>query len=134
MRVHRPQLYSSTGTMRTENMQSCESRQCSFHAIEPNAQFFSGAFYTLVRSTALDRMTVAGAQTSTVSALISNTTARVNISGQHGEAFPTNIRVVQGDPLWPTMFNMYAEEAMRKIDAVSSLARTQDVPSPSTRR
>eukprot|EP00117_Sycon_ciliatum_P006854 scpid36527/ scgid3957/ Retrovirus-related Pol polyprotein LINE-1; Long interspersed element-1; Reverse transcriptase; Endonuclease len=93
---------------------------------------FSGAFDTLVRSTALDRMTVAGAQTSTVSALISNTTARVKISSQLGEAFPTNIGVVQGDPLSPTMFNMYAEGAMRKIDAVSTLARTQDVPSPST--
>ena len=29
----------TTGTMRTENMQSRESRQCRFHAIEPNARF-----------------------------------------------------------------------------------------------
>ena len=64
---------------------------------------FSGAFDTLVRSTALNRMTVAGAQTSTVSALISNTTARVKISSQLGEAFPTNIGVVQGVPLSPTI-------------------------------
>ena len=79
---------------------------------------FSGAFDTLIRQTALDRMAEAGAATRTVATLISNTTARVKLNRQLGAPFDTNIGVVQGDPLSPTMFIIYAEATMRKIDNI----------------
>ena len=77
---------------------------------------FSGAFDTVVRQTALDRMHEANIATRTTAALISQTTARVNLNGHLSTLFPTNIGVVQGDPLSPTMYVICAEPAMRKLD------------------
>lgn len=79
---------------------------------------FSGAFDTLIRQTALERIADSGAATGTIAALISNTTARVKLSGQLSTPIETNIGVVQGDPLSPAMFIIYAENTMRKLDLI----------------
>ena len=82
---------------------------------------FSGAFDTVVRESALERLKESGASTSTVSTLISNTTARIKLHHQLSGRFATNLGVVQGDPLSPPMFITYTEKTMRAIDdAVSA--------------
>ena len=78
---------------------------------------FSGAFDTVIRESAILRMTDANINTSLIASLVSNTSARVKLRGQLGTTFPTKIGVVQGDPLSPLMFIMYAEGAMRAVDA-----------------
>ena len=82
---------------------------------------FSGAFDTVVRESALERLKESGASTSTVSTLISNTTARIKLHHQLSGRFATNLGVVQGVPLSPLMFITYTEKTMRAIDdAVSA--------------
>ncbi|XP_065195813.1 MAM and LDL-receptor class A domain-containing protein 1-like [Sycon ciliatum] len=76
---------------------------------------FSGAFDTVIRQVALERLATAGAPTSTTAVLVSNTTARTKLGKQLSKPFPTNIGVVQGDPMSPIMFITYAEGSMRKI-------------------
>jgi len=76
---------------------------------------FSGAFDTVIRSTALERMDSAGMSISTTATLISNTSARVKLNGKLSEPFDTNIGVVQGDPMSPIMFITYAEGTMKQI-------------------
>ena len=76
---------------------------------------FSGAFDTVIRQVALERFATAGAPTSTTAVLVSNTTARTKLGKQLSKPFPTNIGVVQGDPMSPIMFITYAEGSMRKI-------------------
>ena len=78
---------------------------------------FSGAFDTVNRGKALDRMADSGAPTSMMKLLVSDTTARVKIAGQLSAPFSTNIGVVQGDPMSPAMFIVYAEGAMRQVRA-----------------
>ena len=79
---------------------------------------FSGAFDTVIRQTALDRMHETNIATRTTAALISQTTARVKLNGHLSTPFSTNIGVVQGDPLSPAMYIIYAEAAMRKLDTL----------------
>ena len=76
---------------------------------------FSGAFDTVIRQVALERLATAGAPTSTTAVLVSNTTARTKLGKQLSKPFPTNIGVVQGDPMSPIMFITYAEGSMRRI-------------------
>ena len=76
---------------------------------------FSGAFDTVIRQVALKRLATAGAPRSTTAVLVSNTTARTKLGKQLSKPFPTNIGVVQGDPMSPIMFITYAEGSMRKI-------------------
>jgi len=77
---------------------------------------FSGAFDTVIRESALSKMSEAEAYTSTIRTLISDTSAKVKLCGELSTPFATNIGVVQGDPLSPLMYIMYAESSMRKID------------------
>jgi len=70
---------------------------------------FSGAFDTVIRQTALDRMSTAEIPTATIRTLISNTTAQVKLGNALSTEFPTNIGVVQGDPMSPMMYIVYAE-------------------------
>ena len=79
---------------------------------------FSGAFDTVIRQTALDRMHKANIATRTTAALIFQTTARVKLNGYLSIPFSSNIGVVQGDPLSPAMYIIYAEAAMRKLDSL----------------
>lgn len=92
---------------------------------------FSGAFDTLIRQTALDRLVQAEAPIRTVETLISNTTARVKLNRHLSDPFGTNIGVVQGDPLSPLMYIVYAEGAMRKIDLVCPPV-SMSMPTPHT--
>jgi len=63
---------------------------------------FSGAFDTVLRPFALDRMEEAGCElTGAIRTLVSGTTARVRMNWQVGEPFNTNIGVAQGDPMSP---------------------------------
>ena len=64
---------------------------------------FSGAFDTLIRETALNRLAQAQAETRTITTLISNTTARVKLNHHISHPFETNVGVVQGDLLSPVM-------------------------------
>eukprot|EP00117_Sycon_ciliatum_P002356 scpid25615/ scgid4849/ LINE-1 reverse transcriptase homolog len=90
---------------------------------------FSGAFDTIVREKALARFSDSGAATDVVATLISDTTVRVKLSSHLGKAFATNIGVVQGDPLSPIMYNVYAEGAMRHLDPILSHL---SLPAPTT--
>ena len=76
---------------------------------------FSGAFDTIIRTTTLDRLEEADISTTTIKSLLSNTTAMIKLSGCLSPPFPTNIGVVQVDPMSPIMFITYAEGTMRKI-------------------
>ena len=71
---------------------------------------FSGAFDTVIRESALKRLKESGASTSTVSTLISNTTAQIKLHHQLSGRFATNLGVVQGDPLSPLMLLTYTEK------------------------
>ena len=62
-------------------------------------------------------MADSGAPTSMMKLLVSDTTARVKIAGQLSAPFSTDIGVVQGDPMSPAMFIVYAEGAMRQVRA-----------------
>ena len=79
---------------------------------------FGGAFDTVIRSKALERMDAAGMSTATAATLVSNTSARVKLNGHLSVPFDTNIGVVQGDPMSPLMFITYAEGTMKEIRAV----------------
>eukprot|EP00117_Sycon_ciliatum_P025825 scpid40674/ scgid21348/ LINE-1 reverse transcriptase homolog len=50
---------------------------------------FSGAFDTIIRTTALDRLEEADISTTTIKSLLSNTTARITVSGSLSPPFPT---------------------------------------------
>eukprot|EP00117_Sycon_ciliatum_P028840 scpid42860/ scgid3590/ LINE-1 reverse transcriptase homolog len=76
---------------------------------------FSGAFDTIIRQTAVDRLASAGAHVSTIQQLVSETSACVKLGKQLSQSFPTNVGVVQGDPLSPLMYIVYAEGAMQRI-------------------
>eukprot|EP00117_Sycon_ciliatum_P006093 scpid92799/ scgid9775/ len=73
-------------------------------------------------------MAEASTDTSIITILISNTNARVKLNRQLRQPFSTNIGVVQGDPLSPLMYIMYAEGAMRKID--EQCPRNSALPCP----
>ena len=90
---------------------------------------FSGAFDTVQREKALQRLADAGEATRTTSALILNTSAKIKLQSNLSSPFETNIGVVQGDPLSPVMFIIYTESAMRKIDAICPATT---VPPPSS--
>ena len=90
---------------------------------------FSGAFDTVQRKEALERLAEAGAATRATSTLISNTSAKVKLQSRLSSPFETNIGVVQGDPLSPVMCIMYTEHAIRKIN---ELCPVTSVPSPSS--
>ena len=64
---------------------------------------FSGAFDTVIRQTAIDRMHEANIATWTTAAQISQATAQMKLNGHLSTPFSTNIGVVQGDPLSPAM-------------------------------
>ena len=91
---------------------------------------FSGAFDTIIRTTALDRLEEADISTTTIKSLLSNTTARIKLSGSLSPPFPTNIGVVQGDPMSPIMFITYAEGTMRKIRERCTIR--SPMPAPTT--
>jgi len=109
----RPGRSTADGVFYTRSM--CERATIGDWSYSAALLDFSGAFDTVIRQEALHRMSAAGAPTSTAAALISNTTARVKLNGHLSDAFPTNIGVVQGDPMSPVMFITYAEGTMRKI-------------------
>ena len=91
---------------------------------------FSGAFDTVIRQVALERLATAGAPTSTTAVLVSNTTARTKLGKQLSKPFPTNIGVVQGDSMSPIMFITYTEGSMRKIQ--EQALPTSDLPATFT--
>ena len=76
---------------------------------------FSGAFDTITRQTAVDRLASAGAHVSTIQQLVSETSACVKLGKQLSQSFPTNVGVMQGDSLSPLMYIVYAEGAMQRI-------------------
>ena len=65
---------------------------------------FSGAFDTIIRTTALDRLEEADINKTNKKSLLSYTTARIKLSGCLSLPFPTKIDMVQGDLMSPALY------------------------------